>query len=377
MASQDNQQDSSKNGRSGSGRTKTAQSKKVKVDTQGAPWTFPKHSLEEAIRIAQAVEEKYAGNPTSAELVAKAVGFNRSDDWRFLDLLKAANQYGLVSGSGAKAVVELITVGSDIVAPSSPDQRRNSLRAAFLSVEQFKQVNDYYRGKPLPEDEYFANTLTREFQIQRERVETFIRVFIENINYLRSFQANVEVTAETPTRQDRDTLHSPESVDPRPGEPREFLDTCFVLMPFGPWPDRYFKEIYVPAIRDAGFEPIRADGLFNSGSVIEQIWDQIQKAKVLLAELTGKNPNVFYELGLAHALGRPVVFVSGELEDVPFDLRHLRVVPYDVREPNWGDLLRRQITVYLKNAKSEPEKSIPQTFRDLQPGPAISAEMAV
>jgi len=65
---------------------------------------------------------------------------------------------------------------------------------------------------------------------------------------------------------------------------REFLDTCFIIMPFGDWQDRYFKEIYVPATKEAGYEPVRADGLFSTGTVIEQIWEQIGKAKVLLAE---------------------------------------------------------------------------------------------
>jgi hypothetical protein len=120
----------------------------------------------------------------------------------------------------------------------------------------------------------------------------------------------------------------------------------------------------VPAIKEAGFEPLRADSLFNSGSVIEQIWQQIRKAKVLLADLTGKNPNVFYELGLAHAARKPVVFVAGNIEDVPFDVRHLRVVTFDIREPGWSDRLRRDITAYLKSARAEPERTIPQPFRD-------------
>jgi hypothetical protein len=84
------------------------------------------------------------------------------------------------------------------------------------------------------------------------------------------------------------------------------------MMPFGEWFDRYYQEIYVPAIREAGFEPVRADELFTTGSVVEQIWDQIVKAKLLLADLTGKNANVFYELGLSHAARKPVVFTSAK-----------------------------------------------------------------
>jgi hypothetical protein len=146
---------------------------------------------------------------------------------------------------------------------------------------------------------------------------------------------------------------------------REFLDTCFVMMPFGEWFDRYYAEIYVPAIKEAGFEPVRADELLTTGSVVEQIWEQIEKAKLLLADLSGKNPNVFYELGLAHAAKKPVVFTAGQVEDVPFDLRHLRVIIYEVREPEWASRLRKSVADYLRNAAKEPGKSIPHPFRKM------------
>jgi len=58
------------------------------------------------------------------------------------------------------------------------------------------------------------------------------------------------------------------------------------------------------------------------------------------------------------------VFVAGDIEDVPFGVRHLRVVVFDVREPGWSEKLRRDITTYLKNTRSEPEKSIPQPYRE-------------
>jgi hypothetical protein len=137
------------------------------------------------------------------------------------------------------------------------------------------------------------------------------------------------------------------------------------MMPCGEWFDRYYQEIYVPAIKEAGFEPMRADELFTTGSVVEQIWDQIEKAKLLLADLSGKNANVFYELGLAHAARKPVVFTSSSTEDVPFDLRHLRVIIYDIREPEWAPRLRKSIADYLRNATKEPGKSIPHPFRRL------------
>ncbi len=76
-----------------------------------------------------------------------------------------------------------------------------------------------------------------------------------------------------------------------------------------------------------------------------------------------KNPNVFYELGLAHAANKPVVFTAARVDDVPFDLRHLRVIVYEVREPEWASKLRRLITDYLRNKLRDPTKSIPHPFR--------------
>jgi hypothetical protein len=135
------------------------------------------------------------------------------------------------------------------------------------------------------------------------------------------------------------------------------------MMPFGSWFDRYYQEIYVPAIKEAGLEPVRADELFSTGSVVEQIWEQTGKARVLLADLTGKNANVFYELGLAHAAKKPVVFTAAAVDDVPFDLRHLRVIVYEVREPEWAVKLRKLITEYLRTTIKDPAKSIPHPFR--------------
>ena len=114
-------------------------------------WTFPKNSLEDAIKIPKAIEEKNAGNPMKADVLAKAVGFRQPQDWRFLDLLRSANQYGLVSGSGANATVSLEKIGQDVVAPSSPAQRQQALVRAFRHVDEFKRVEDFYRGKRIPE----------------------------------------------------------------------------------------------------------------------------------------------------------------------------------------------------------------------------------
>jgi hypothetical protein len=78
---------------------------------------------------------------------------------------------------------------------------------------------------------------------------------------------------------------------------------CFVIMPFSGWLDQYYKSIYCAVIIAAGLEPHRADDLFRPSTIVNDIWAYTKRAKILLADLTGKNPNVFYEVGLAHPPG--------------------------------------------------------------------------
>src|SRR5215475_3078399 len=105
-------------------------------------------------------------------------------------------------------------------------------------------------------------------------------------------------------------------------------------MPFAEPIGGYYTTIYQPAIEKAKLRANRADAdIYGTGKIIDQIWNGINSARVLLAELTGRNANVLYELGLAHALHKPVVLVCSNEEDVPFDLRHVRVIYYDKDDP--------------------------------------------
>lgn len=143
-------------------------------------------------------------------------------------------------------------------------------------------------------------------------------------------------------------------------------DICFTLMPFGGWFDSYYEEIYKPAIIKAGLEPLKADDLYRPSAIIHDIWECIQKSKVVVADLTGKNPNVFYEMGLAHARILPVILIAETLEDVPFDLRGLRVIIYDKNDPNWATDLKQNLVEYLKVVIKSPKESIPPVFSNMK-----------
>jgi hypothetical protein len=139
----------------------------------------------------------------------------------------------------------------------------------------------------------------------------------------------------------------------------EPTDICFVMMPFASPTGSYYVSIYEPAIKKAGLTAVRADtDIFGTGKIIDQIWSGINGARVLVAELTGRNPNVLYELGLAHALHKPVVLISSNENDVPFDVRHVRVIYYDVSDPFWGTKLIDKVAENILSALNNPNEAI-------------------
>jgi hypothetical protein len=139
---------------------------------------------------------------------------------------------------------------------------------------------------------------------------------------------------------------------------------CFVITPFGQPFDRYYLNIFVPAIRGAGLKPLRADSIFSPSTIMGDVWRFTREAVVVLADVTGKNPNVFYELGLAHAVGKPVVIVTNSLEDVPFDLKGLRVIEYDKQNEAWGTVLQENISAAIKATLDDPDRAVPAIFLD-------------
>jgi hypothetical protein len=118
---------------------------------------------------------------------------------------------------------------------------------------------------------------------------------------------------------------------------------AFVLMPFRQPFDSYYLAIFRPVLEASGFSVQRADDIYTPRPVMLDIQESILAADLILCEMTGRSPNVFYELGLAHAAGKPTILVSTSEEDIPFDLRHVRVINYETQMAGWEDRLRLAI----------------------------------
>lgn len=146
---------------------------------------------------------------------------------------------------------------------------------------------------------------------------------------------------------------------------KTFSGSCFVIMPFGGRFDSYYQEIFRPAIEEIGLEARRADDLFRPSNIVKDIWKYTQEAEVILADLTSRNPNVFYELGLAHAISKPVVLVTEDIKEVPFDLQALRVIEYDKNDSRWGVKLKEKLSKALGETLESPKSAVLPTFLSL------------
>jgi hypothetical protein len=124
---------------------------------------------------------------------------------------------------------------------------------------------------------------------------------------------------------------------------------CFVIMPFGGRFDELYQTTYAPAIQDLGLTPLRADEIYDNQPIIQDIDQSIRAATLILADVTGRNPNVNYELGAAHALKKEVVITTSDPADVPSDYRHIRYLIYNMERPGWDRYLAKEIQKTMRN----------------------------
>jgi hypothetical protein len=90
--------------------------------------------------------------------------------------------------------------------------------------------------------------------------------------------------------------------------------------------DEIYNFLIVPAVRGAGLEPYRADLDLSPGAITPKMLSELLSARVVIADLTGRNPNVFYELGITHSFARPLISIADSSSSLPFDTRDERVI---------------------------------------------------
>jgi hypothetical protein len=157
--------------------------------------------------------------------------------------------------------------------------------------------------------------------------------------------------------------------------------TCFIIMPIGNmsrdpekhelWSELYFDHIK-PTIEgmDKNISCIRADEILQSGSIIDDVVDHIAKSEISIVEMTDQNPNVFYELGVRHALSSSTILIAQNTSDIPFDLRDNRAIIYKFT-PRGITKFKETLRNYVQNILDNPTRPDNPVQSYLQKKPRI------
>lgn len=127
----------------------------------------------------------------------------------------------------------------------------------------------------------------------------------------------------------------------------------FTLMPFS----SEFDDVYKLGIKETseklGAYCERVDEQIFDGTILDRIINQIVKADVIIADMTGKNPNVFFEVGYAKALNKKIVFLTQTAEDIPFDLKHFPHIVYNGKIAELREMLSKALDHHLSKPDAE------------------------
>jgi|ERR1041385_1033679 hypothetical protein len=136
---------------------------------------------------------------------------------------------------------------------------------------------------------------------------------------------------------------------------------CFVIAPIGDAgtavrdrSDKILRYVIKPAAEECGCDATRADEIAEPGMITSQIIQRILDDPLIIADLTERNPNVFYELALRHAIRKPFIQLIAVGEVIPFDVAGLRTIQIDHTDLESADTARREIIAQIHTIESNP-----------------------
>jgi hypothetical protein len=320
--------------------------------------SFPASSFEEALELPLAIQRIGGG-----EKVRRLTLFEQLDrspeSGPSRMLITNSNRYGLTEGSYKAEWLELTPTGN--VATSSEASERERLRARFeLAIEgvpPFNLVYDRFKDHRLQTHAVLRDVLAekgyRELELQ-ECVETFI-VNAKFLGLLRTIAGSERLVSVEQILDDLPARPLPERLSvsenglaptvtaiPTNGDAATIADwskVCFFVAPIGDdesetrqHSDLLLASLVEPAITELGLTVIRADGIDRPGVITAQVIEHIAKARLVVADLSFHNPNVFYELALRHATGKPTVHLVRSQDSIPFDIDQFRTIRVDTSD---------------------------------------------
>lgn len=321
---------------------------------------FPSRTFSEALTLAEAIQ-KYASGQKVRRLTLFEKLNKEPDSTESRAFVTASGQYGLTKGSYQAEFLELTPLGAEASDEDGIPSKKLNARfdLALKKIAPFSFLYEKLKGNKIPAKEVMADYLT-DAEVDEDAKAECIDTFILNAKFLGLLRTiggserliTIEqVVEEAPTVQNVGEAPSAglESVLPSfPVSPadavshssEDFSKICFYITPIGKedseerrHADFLMEYIIKPAVKEFDLVVIRADQMGKPGMIGKQVIEHILKSRLVIADLSFHNPNVFYELCLRHATRLPTVQVKREVDNIPFDVNQYRTIPIETRDP--------------------------------------------
>ena len=304
----------------------------------------------------QKIKEINGGNAWSPKEVGRAIKIGETN--KFYYYSAASRDFGLTTGTRFSKEIALTDFGRQLVyAPNLETENKKKLEA-FLKIEIFKNVLDYYKGNNLPEMKYLGNTLEDKFKLHPDFHEEFSKVFSENckdLNITKGIQFD-NITLQT---VQKNGLVPSSSIIV--GETKKGMKTklkAFVIMPFtekeNKRPEGFFKEVLnsllIPAGIDAGFN-VETANKQGSDVIHSTIVNDLLEADLVIADLTDHNPNVLFELGMRMNADLPVALIKTKDTGIIFDVDNMLRV-YEYNQNLWKSTIETDVKSLIEHFKA-------------------------
>lgn len=348
---------------------------------------FPAVPFEEALTIANAIQKHAAGQKVRRLTLFDSLG-KSPESGPSRQLITNSNKYELTKGSYVAEYLELTPEGH--IATSVDAAPREQLAARFkLAIEQipvFKALYEAQKGNRLPATTVLED-LVEQQGIPGEDAKECVEIFIVNAKYLGilkpiagaeriiSIEQAIEELPNSPStsdaitarlggeaRKERPTLQATQT------SAAEWDHICFYISPIGEddseqrqHADLFLGSIVEPALEEFGLTVVRADRIGKPGMITAQIIEHVLRSKLVIADLSYHNPNVFYELCLRHVCRLPTVQIIRKADKIPFDLDQFRTIQIDTTNiftmiPNL-QIYKAEITTQVRTALKDPDSA--------------------
>jgi hypothetical protein len=300
---------------------------------------YPVIPFEQALRIGQGIADFGAGHPMKRTTLLEKLTLPVNQTTK--DLITASGKYGLTEGAHDAEEIKLTDEGFKAVsAAASVDRSRSRIRLAVTNIEPFNRLYEKFRGGKMPSVEAMRDTLGDLDQGDRAPC---VDIFVQNAKFVgilqpregAEFFVNLDDAATTSVNSSVGPAHVNATPVNQPLAGEDFDSVCFFIAPIGAEDSEHRRHSdailssYVEkalATVEPKLRVVRADKITQPGMITKQVLEYLMKSRLVVADLSYHNPNVFYELAVRHATGKPVIHIKRMSDPLPFDNKDFRTI---------------------------------------------------